>query len=73
MTEGELVARSEAFEQAVAGGDRTALRSFCAAKEAAADGEEAETWAFLGLMFEVGVVFRGVCWGGGASSNVLGS
>lgn len=31
LTEPELVQRSEAFEQAVAGGDRDALRSFCQA------------------------------------------
>lgn len=54
VTEHELVARSEAFEQAIAGGDRSALCRYCDAKAAEVGGkapEEAETWAFLGLMF----------------------
>lgn len=33
MTEPELVQRSEAFEQAIQGGDREALSAFCQARE----------------------------------------
>lgn len=56
VTDGDLVARSESFEQAIAGGDRSSLRCFCATKgaEAGATGsqDEAETWAFLSVLFE---------------------
>ncbi|PRW34057.1 transport SEC31-like protein B isoform A [Chlorella sorokiniana] len=52
LTEPELVQRSEAFEQAVAGSDRDALRSFCQARaEALGGSEESETWAFLATHF----------------------
>ncbi|KAG1669386.1 hypothetical protein FOA52_004037 [Chlamydomonas sp. UWO 241] len=54
VTEQELVQRSEAFEVAIAGGDRGALAAFCAEKGASAAGtpDEAETWSFLSLLFE---------------------
>lgn len=52
LTEPELVQSSEAFEAAIAGGDRDTLASFCAGREAAlGGGEEAETWAFLATHF----------------------
>ncbi|KAL4435628.1 hypothetical protein ABPG77_002591 [Micractinium sp. CCAP 211/92] len=52
MTEPELVQRSEAFEQAIQGGDREALSAFCQAREQELAGsEEAETWAFLQTHF----------------------
>lgn len=45
--------RSEAFEQAISGGDRDTLRSFCETREATLSGsEEAETWAFLQTHFQ---------------------
>lgn len=60
VTETELVSRSEAFEAAIQGGNLTTLREFCANKRAAllaggpvAESEqEAETWAFLSVLFE---------------------
>ncbi|EFN56942.1 hypothetical protein CHLNCDRAFT_143487 [Chlorella variabilis] len=52
MTEPELVARSEAFEAAIRGGDRDALDAFCRDMERRLEGsEEAETWAFLQTHF----------------------
>ncbi|KAL4425258.1 hypothetical protein ABPG75_009274 [Micractinium tetrahymenae] len=52
MTEPELVQRSEAFEQAIQGGDREALNAFCQAREQELSGsQEAETWAFLQTHF----------------------
>jgi len=56
VTEQNLVTHSEAFETALAGGDRSTLKEFCAQKAAAAAGahanDEVETWTFLGVMFE---------------------
>ncbi|KAI8473947.1 MAG: hypothetical protein J3K34DRAFT_161809 [Monoraphidium minutum] len=53
VTEGALVQHSELFESSIAGGDRGALRDFCATKAAAAQGtDEAETWTFMGVLFE---------------------
>jgi hypothetical protein len=67
VTEPDLVARSETFEAALAGGDRSALQAFCMDKAAAAAAaasaagpqpnveqaaaEEAETWSFMSLLF----------------------
>ncbi|GFH08887.1 WD_REPEATS_REGION domain-containing protein, partial [Haematococcus lacustris] len=66
VTERELVARSEAFEAAIAGGDKTTLLSYCEVKAKAGKAadvssmqpggsgsqEDGETWAFLSLLFE---------------------
>ncbi|GFH27783.1 WD_REPEATS_REGION domain-containing protein, partial [Haematococcus lacustris] len=66
VTERELVARSEAFEAAIAGGDKTTLLSYCEVKAkagkaadvssmqpgASGSQEDGETWAFLSLLFE---------------------
>lgn len=51
VTEQELVAASEHFEEA-ARGDRGALLEFCRNKAASSHGPEAETWSFLRIMFE---------------------
>ncbi|PSC76171.1 transport SEC31-like protein B isoform B [Micractinium conductrix] len=52
LTEPDLVQRSEAFEQAIRGGDREALSAFCHTREQQVAGsEEAETWAFLQTHF----------------------
>lgn len=51
VTEQELVAASEQFEEA-ARGDRGALLEFCRNKAASSHGPEAETWSFLRIMFE---------------------
>ena len=51
VTEGELVAASTEFEQALGGGDRDALRGVCDAKSAELPGEEGETWSFLRIHF----------------------
>jgi protein transport protein SEC31 len=52
ITEGDVVGRSEEFEAAVKAEDRAALAEFCRAKAAAAPEEEAETWNFMGLLFQ---------------------
>jgi hypothetical protein len=52
VTEEALVARSEQFDEAIHGGDRAAMVAFCDAKAAAASGDEAESWAFLRVLFE---------------------
>jgi hypothetical protein len=52
VTEPELVSRSESFEQAIAGGERSVLQQFCGAKAGEVAGDEAETWSFLGVLFE---------------------
>ncbi len=52
MTEPELVSRSESFEQAITGGDKNALKQFCDSKAGTVKGDEAETWSFLGVLFE---------------------
>ncbi len=58
MTDGELVQQSENFEEAIAGNQKSTLQHYCANKaqvETAKDPDEAETWAFLALLFEVRV------------------
>ncbi|XP_024364075.1 protein transport protein SEC31 homolog B isoform X2 [Physcomitrium patens] len=53
LTEEGLVKRSTQFEEAIAGGERSALRNFCESKaSAAASEEDAETWSFLKIMFD---------------------
>lgn len=69
VTEHELVARSQAFEAAIEGGNSETLHDFCISKmqasplDAAAalpaaeassetDAQEAETWAFLSVLYE---------------------
>lgn len=57
VTEGELVARSEAFERSIrpspeAAVDRGLLKDLCATKAAAAGGAERETWQLMGILFE---------------------
>lgn len=52
VTEPKLVVQSQAFEEATRGGDRDAMIAFCGNKAAAAAGDEAETWAFLRVLFE---------------------
>ena len=52
VTEHDLISRSESFEAALAGGDKGALQSYCSGKATTTAGEEAETWSFLGLLFE---------------------
>jgi protein transport protein SEC31 len=60
VTEQELVARSETFESAIAGGNLQTLREYCKNKrvafasggEAPETAQEAETWAFLSVLFE---------------------
>ncbi|KAG0569564.1 hypothetical protein M758_6G095900 [Ceratodon purpureus] len=53
LTEEGLVKRSTDFEEAIAGGERSALRNFCESKASAAVSEEdAETWSFLKIMFD---------------------
>lgn len=55
VTEQDLVQRSEQFEQAIAGGEKPTLQAFCKDKTGtvSGEGEEAETWSFLSLLFEV--------------------
>jgi protein transport protein SEC31 len=53
LTEEGLVKRSSEFEEAIAGGDRTALKSYCESKVSAATSEDdRETWNFLKIMFD---------------------
>ncbi|PNH06272.1 Protein transport protein Sec31A [Tetrabaena socialis] len=64
VTEQELVARSEGFEAAIQGGNLQTLREYCGGKrselstataeaaEAPEASQEAETWAFLSVLFE---------------------
>ncbi|XP_024379159.1 protein transport protein SEC31 homolog B isoform X2 [Physcomitrium patens] len=53
LTEEGLAKRSTEFEEAIAGGERSALRNFCETKVSAAVSEEdAETWSFLKIMFD---------------------
>ena len=53
VTEPDLVSGTEAFEEAVRGGDRDALRAFCEKRAASAtNAAEAETWTFLQTHFE---------------------
>lgn len=51
-TEQELVQRSQQFEAAIRGGDRTALAGFCDAQAGGAAPDAAETWRFLKVHFE---------------------
>lgn len=57
VTEGDLIARSEAFERAIrptpeSAVDRGLLKELCASKAAAAGGAERETWQLMGILFE---------------------
>eukprot|EP00775_Hariotina_reticulata_P008692 gene8692-8873_t len=56
VTEHQLVEHSEAFEAAISGRDRAALQEFCASKAAVAShmgaSDDAETWTFMGVLFE---------------------
>ncbi|GFR43886.1 hypothetical protein Agub_g5015 [Astrephomene gubernaculifera] len=62
VTELDLVARSEGFEAAIQGGNLQTLREYCSGKRAALTSmegqlppeaqQEAETWAFLSVLFE---------------------
>lgn len=62
MTEPELVQRSEAFEQAIQGGDRDALSAFCRAREQEVGGR-APAASSLSSLF---IFFSGRCDGGRA-------
>ncbi len=56
MTDDDLVQQSENFEEAIANNQKSSLQHYCSNKahvETAKDPEEAETWAFLALLFEV--------------------
>ena len=57
----EEAAASQEFEGAVATGGGDALKGFCDVKrgeaQVAAAAEDAETWGFLGILFEVGTVY----------------
>lgn len=62
VTEHELVARSEAFEAAIEGGNADTLHDFCVSKAQAdpelsagtseSKAQEAETWSFLSILYE---------------------
>ncbi|GLC43098.1 hypothetical protein PLESTF_001202800 [Pleodorina starrii] len=61
VTEQDLVSRSEGFETAIQGGNLQTLREYCCGKRAALSSvdnqspdakQEAETWAFLSVLFE---------------------
>ncbi|MEW5306110.1 MAG: hypothetical protein WDW36_008602 [Sanguina aurantia] len=62
VTEHELVARSEAFEAAIEGGNTDTLHDFCVSKAQAdpelsagtseSKAQEAETWSFLSILYE---------------------
>ena len=52
VTESEVVEQSTRFEQAMIGGDPTALLGLCDAKAEGLPGEEGETWAFLRVHFQ---------------------
>ena len=47
-----MVEQSTRFEQAMIGGDPTALLGLCDAKAEGLPGEEGETWAFLRIHFQ---------------------
>ena len=47
-----MVEQSTRFEQAMIGGDPTALLGLCDAKAEGLPGEEGETWAFLRVHFQ---------------------
>lgn len=52
VTEKGFVAASQSFEEATRGGDREAMLAYCGSKVEASAGEEAETWAFLRILFD---------------------
>mmetsp|Transcript_24380 Transcript_24380/g.43410 ORF Transcript_24380/g.43410 Transcript_24380/m.43410 type:complete len:1160 (-) Transcript_24380:43-3522(-) len=53
VTDTDIIARSEAFEQSIQGGDKGALREFCVNKEITApETDDKETWSFLRILFE---------------------
>eukprot|EP00798_Chlamydomonas_sp_ICE-L_P021383 gene21383-28331_t len=62
VTEHDLIKKSETFEQAIAGGEKETLQSFCQAKAETLTGEEGETWSFLGLLFETLTGEEGETW-----------
>ena len=51
-TESDLVERSLQFEQAISGGDKETLLSYCHEQEQHSSAQEAETWQFLRLNIE---------------------
>ena len=52
VTEPEVAEQSAHFEQAMVGGDPTALLGLCDAKAEGLPGDEGETWAFLRIHFQ---------------------
>ena len=52
VTEHDLISRSEAFEKAIAGGEKSTLQHYCMSKAVGMKDEDQETWSFLGLLFE---------------------
>ena len=52
ITERTLVEESGSFEEAVLSKDKAALADFCTAKASRAPPDEAESWAFMRLLFE---------------------
>ena len=51
-TESSMVERSLQFEQAISGGDRATLASFCEAQAQQGGPQDQETWRFLRVNFE---------------------
>ena len=51
-TENEMVNRSIQFEQAISGGDKSMLLSYCQQQEQQSSSQEAETWRFLRVNIE---------------------
>ena len=51
-TESRMVERSLQFEQAISGGDRATLASFCEAQAQQGGPQDQETWRFLRVNFE---------------------
>lgn len=51
-TENEMVDRSLQFEQAISGGDKETLLTYCQEQEQHSSAQEAETWRFLRLNIE---------------------
>lgn len=47
-----MVDRSLQFEQAISGGDKATLLSYCQQQEQQSSAQEAETWRFLRLNIE---------------------
>lgn len=52
ITERTLVEESGSFEEAVLSKDKAALADFCSAKASRAPPDEAESWAFMRLLFQ---------------------